>query len=181
MLFLSDILNMGNDTSSQGGFIQRLIESIFGSKDPEALKKKQLKEIAKELSKTHTNYYKFSSDEVEPSLGKLFYQIYKGISNSQQMFQSFQNPAALKNMIITRSLSEPEATNLSLLDEKSIREKSASIPYPQLAEHVNQTLEAFTGAFDVNRITHINSLYTAILSFQSFCTYDYYFLLKKFD
>ncbi len=172
---------MAKDNSSQVNFFQRLFDALFGSKDPEVIKKKQLKSIAGELAKTHTNYYKFSSDEVQPALGKLFYQIYKAISPAQTMFQSMQNQTVLKTIVVTRSLNDQEADNLHLLEEKTIREKAGSMPYQQLSESVHQALETFATNFDMDRINRINTLYTTILSFEAFCTYDYYFLLKKFD
>ena len=172
---------MGKSTESSGNFFAKLFASLFSSSDPEVLKKKELKNIAKSLSKTHNNFYKFSSDEVEPGLAKLFYTIYKAISPSQVMFQAMANQNVLKSMVMTRSLSEKEAELYQQLSEDSIREKAKQMQYAQLSESVNAALENFMGSFDMERINKINAMYLNILSYQAFCTYDFYFFLKKFD
>ncbi|MCR5290362.1 MAG: DUF5312 family protein [Treponema sp.] len=164
-----------------GNFFQKLFASLFNSSDPEALKKKELKNIAKTLAKSHYNYYKFSSDEVEPALAKLFFQIYKAISPSQIMFQSMQNKNALKTMIVTRTFSEKEAELYEQLSEENIRAKAKSVSYNVLSENVNTTLEAFLNSFDAEKTNKLNNLYINITAFQAFCTFDYYFFLKKFD
>ena len=53
--------------------------------------------------------------------------------------------------------------------------------YSQLCQKVKNDVETLLAEFDMNRIGAIDSLYTKLMSFKSFCTYDFYFMLKKFD
>ncbi len=171
---------MAEEPANKVSFFQRILDSLFGGNDPEVQKKRQLKEIAKELAKSHSNFYKFSTDEVQPGLAKLFYQIYKAVSPAQILVQSLHNSAAIKNQIVTSALTEEQMNLSQELTEPSIREKAKNIPANKLAELVQQKTDAFISSFDIERITKIDSIYTAFLHFQSFCSYDFYFLLKKF-
>jgi hypothetical protein len=87
-------------THSEENFFQRLISMFLGNSDPEAEKKRLLKSIAKELSRSKYKFYKFSSDEALPQLAKLFYDIYvlngkgqkrkgKGLSGAERSYFDF--------------------------------------------------------------------------------------------
>lgn len=75
---------------SEETFFSKLFSSLFQSSDPEAKKKKKLRAIAKDLSKTKYHFYK--NDEVLPQMAKLFYEIYKAVFPAQVMFNSIENP-----------------------------------------------------------------------------------------
>ena len=169
---------MADNSEVKVSFFQRIIESFFGSSDPEALKRKQLKAIAKDLAKSHSNFYKLSSDEVQPALAKLFFQIYKIISPAQTFFQTLNNPATLKNQIVTSSLSETQLSLMEAISEQAIREKVKTVPVEELAEQVQAQLDQFISSFDMEKVNKIDYLYTTMQHFQSFCLYDYFFFLK---
>ena len=171
---------MADNSEVKVSFFQRIIESFFGSNDPEALKRKQLKAIAKDLAKSHSNFYKLSSDEIQPALPKLFFQIYKIISPAQTFFQTLNNPATLKNQIVMNSLSEAQLNLLEEITEQAIREKVKTVPVEELAEQVQSQLDQFISSFDMEKVNKIDYLYTTLQHFQSFCLYDYFFFLKKF-
>ncbi len=171
---------MASKTEEAKNFFQRILDSFFGSNDPEALKKKQLKAIAKDLSKSHSNFYKYSSDEVQPALAKLFYQIYKIVSPAQTFFQTLNNPATLKNQIVTSSLSETQLNLLNEISEAVIREKAKTVPVEELSEQTQAQLDQFISSFDMDKVNKIDYLYTTMQHFQAFCLYDFFFFLKKF-
>lgn len=162
-------------------FFQRLISMFFGNSDPEAEKKRLLKAISKELSRSKYKFYKFSSEEALPQLAKFFYEIYKIIAPAQAMIQSIQNPNAIKNAVINHSLTDNQHEIASQLTEESIMEMSKKIPFNQLTEQVKSNLSTFITDFDTEKIQQIDKLYTKIALFTEFCTFDYFFLLKKFD
>ncbi len=112
-------------------FFQKLISSIFGGNDPEAEKNRQLKIIAKNLSRSGYKFYKAGSDQVLPQFGKFFYDIYKIISPAQLFFQNQPNPNFYKNIVIDFSLTESQKNyrkifrkNRSWLFQKMCRLKS---------------------------------------------------------
>nr|MDE5899081.1 hypothetical protein [Treponemataceae bacterium] len=67
------------------------------------------------------------------------------------------------------------------LRAEKIAEMGKEIPLPKLKEQVSQRLSQYTDYFTAERIAAINNLYRQIVSFRDICTYDYFFLLKKFN
>jgi hypothetical protein len=172
---------MGRIESLGGGFFQNLFASIFGSKDPEAEKKRRLRAIAKDLSKSHYHFYKAGSNEVLPAFAKLIYEIYKAVTPVQVMFQNVQNENAFKRSVIEYTLSDNQRKIEEELTEEAILVKSKTVPVNQLVQHVKESLDAFEGEFGTDRINTAEQLYKDILAFKDFCMYDFYFMLKKFD
>lgn len=170
-----------NKSNTEENFFQKIISMFLGNSDPEAEKKRLLKAIAKDLSRSKYKFYKFSSDEALPQLAKFFYEIYKIIAPAQAMIQAIQNPNAIKNAVINYALTEKQHELAEQLTEESIMELSQKVPLNQLTEQVKTNLSNFITDFDTDRIQQIDKLYSKIASFTEFCTFDYFFLLKKFD
>lgn len=164
---------------SEENFFSKLFSSIFPSNDPESKKKKKLRAIAKDLSKSKYHFYK--NDEVLPPIAKLFYEIYKVTYPVQVMFNSIENPNALKYMVVNYALSEQQHQIAETLTKESIQAKAQTVAVEQLTEAVKNQLSAFLSGFDSDRIVQIDTAYKNLLIFKAFCTYDFFFFLKKFD
>ncbi len=172
---------MANDNDTGENFFQRIISAIFGSADPEVEKRRQLKAIAKELSHSKYKFYKYSSEEALPSLAKFFHDLYKIIGPAQVMFQSNQNPNTFKFAIIDFMMNDKQREMVELLTEESIMERAKTIPVNDLKGKIKQDLSSLSNEFDIEKIQKIDRLYSKLMLFSAFCTFDYYFLLKKFD
>jgi hypothetical protein len=172
---------MARKESLGGGFIHNLFASFFGSKDTEAEKKRRLRAIAKSLSKSHYHFYKPGSGEVLPGFAKLIYEIYKAVTPVQVMFQNVQNQNAFKRFVIEYTLSDTQRKIEEELTEEAILAKGKTVPVNQIAQHVKESLDVFEGEFGTERINTSEQLYKDLLAFKDFCTYDFYFMLKKFD
>ncbi len=174
--FLSDYLNMAK---SEENFFSKLFSSLFSSSDPEVKKRKQLKSIAKDLSKSKYHFYK--NDEVLPSMAKLFYDIYKVISPAQVMFSTIENPNVLKYMVVNYTLTNQQHQIAESLSKEAIIAKAQTVSIDKLSAEIKELLNQFLSAFDTDRISNIEAIYKKLMAFKNFCTYDFYFLLKKFD
>ena len=159
----------------------RFIHSVFGGGDPEADKRRLLKNIAKDLSRSKFKFYKYSSNEVLPAFGKMFYEIYKTISPAQIMFQAIQNPNAYKNQVVDYSLNEKQKALIEELSEESIVSLSKTMSFKELNAKIQKDTQTFMSEFDGDRINQIDALYSQMMAFKAFCSFDYYFLLKKFS
>lgn len=169
------------NTEPKEGFFQKILGLIFRNSDPEAEKKRLLRNISKELSRCKYKFYKYSSDEALPQLAKFFYEIYKTIGPAQAMIQSIPNPNVFKNAVISYAMTESQHALIDKLSEEAIFENAKTMPVKQLTEKVKNDLSAFITEFDTEKIQNIDKIYSKILAFNAFCTFDYYFLLKKFD
>lgn len=167
---------------SSGSFFSNLISSLFGGNNADADKKRQLKNISKKYSKSKYNkFYKYSGNEILPALGKLFYDLYKAIYPVQTMFHAAQNPNVFKSLLIHFSIPEDIQNLEDSLSEQKITEMSTKIPLDQLKQQVNERISTYSDYFTLERITEIDNLNKQLSALQAFSTYDFYFVLKKFD
>ncbi len=163
-------------------FFHSLFASFFKSSNPEAEKKRKLKNIAKTFSKTkYHSFYKPGSGEMQGAFGKLIFDIYKVISPAQTLFKNAPNPAIFKRQIINYLLSDNQQDLINQLDEQNILQQAKTIPINQLQKEVEQKLQQFTNEFDDKKSTQADNLCKAFSLFQDFCCFDYYMILKKYD
>lgn len=167
--------------AKSGSFFQKILDSLIGGKDVDAARKKQLKNIAKVLSKGRFKFYKVGAEQVLPSMAKFFYDLYRALSNCQTLFNTQQNPNYYKNIAIDFSLTDGQKELIEFLSEESITEAAKSMPIDQLKAKVKADVSNFSNEFDQAKIQSIDSLYQKLLALRSFSTFDYYFILKKFD
>lgn len=163
-------------------FFQSLLSSLFKSSNPEAEKKRKLKNLAKTISKTkYHNFYRAASGEMLAPFGKLIFDIYKAVSSAQTFFRNTQNPAIFKRQIINFVLSENQLALLDELDEQKILELAKTVPISKLQQDIEHKLQVFTNDFNETRATKADTLEKAFSIFQDFCEFDFYLILKKFD
>ncbi|MGP1587323.1 MAG: hypothetical protein ACTTHG_03160 [Treponemataceae bacterium] len=162
-------------------FFSKLIAKLFKSNDPEAEKKRQLKIIAKEIARSKYKFIKPASSEVTPQFAKFFYDIYKNIAPAQAIIRGIQNPNAIKNRIMIVAMTPKQIDLFEKISEDYILEQAESVPFEKLAEETKNNLETFSREFDSEKIQEVDKAYNQIEIFKSFCTYDFFFLLKKFD
>ncbi|MCR4734400.1 MAG: DUF5312 family protein [Treponema sp.] len=170
-----------NKKEEKVGFFQSLFGGLFKSNNPDAEKKRRLKLIAKNFSKTKFhNYYKPSSGEVQAPFAKFFYELYKVTNSAQLLIKSTPNPNLFKRQVLNYSLSEHQVELLDHFEEEAILEASKKVPYSKLKTAVEADLAAFSNEFDNTRFAKTENLYKAFVLFKDFCTFDYYVLLRKF-
>lgn len=163
-------------------FFQSILESLFSSSNPEAEKKRKLKLIAKNFTKCkYHSFYKISTFEVMPSLGKFFYDLYKIVSPAQLMFKAAPNESMFKNQIINYNLSDRQLELLEHFDQQKIHEVARKIPIDRISAQIESELEEFSNEFDGERAGKTENTYKAYVLFRDFCCFDYYVLLKKFS
>lgn len=163
-------------------FFQSLISSLFKSSNPEAEKKRRLKNLAKTIAKSkYHSFYRPASGEMLAPFGKLIFDLYKTVSSAQTYFRNTQNPAIFKRQIINYVLSENQIALLDQLDEQKILELARTVPFGKLSQDIEHKLQVFTNDFNETRATQADNLEKAFSLFQDFCEFDYYMILKKFD
>jgi len=169
---------MGADNEN---IFQKLMGIIFSTTDPEVEKKRQLRAIAKTLSKSRYKWYRPGSEEALPGMGKFFYELYKVVGTAQVILQNANSSMVLKNVLIELSLSSRQVELKERLSEDAIKERAKSASPKELATQVKDEVAAFTSEFDTERIRKIDELYSQLELMVNFVNFDYYFLLKKFD
>jgi len=168
------------DDSSDPGFLQKLL-GIFGMGDPEADKKRLIKNIGKDLSHSRYHFYKPKTSEALPGLARFFYETYKVIAPAQVMLSNASQSGVLKSFVIETFLSAEQKQYAACLTDEYIKEKAKTLSIKDLQEHIKQSMLAFFSAFDAEKTMQIDNAYSTLLSFINFINFDFFFLLKKFD
>ncbi len=160
---------------------QRVFGMFFSSSDPEVEKKRQLKLIAKELTKSKYKWYRPSSEEALPGMGKFFYEIYKVIGSAQVILANANSSLVLKNLLVELSLSNRQIELKERLSEEAIKERAKTVSIKELTIQVKDEVAAFMSEFDTEKVKSIDLLYSQLEMMVNFVTFDFFFLLKKFD
>lgn len=170
------------NTAEKENFFQALLSSLFKSSNPEAEKKRRLKNLAKTISKSKYHaFYRPATTEMLAPFGKLIFDLYKAVSPAQTFFRNTQNPQIFKRQIINYVLSENQIALLDQLDEQKILEQARTVPFAKLSQDVEHKLQVFTNDFNETRASKADTLEKAFSLFQDFCEFDFYMILKKFD
>jgi hypothetical protein len=163
-------------------FLDKLLALFTGGKDPESGKKQQIKQLAKDLAKNrYTRFYKPKQEEIDGSLGKFFYDVYKIISSAQVFLQNAAKSAQLKQTAAEAFLDKNLLEIRGRLSPESIEERAKTAAVKDLSKQLEADMSAFSAAFDSGRIEAINRCYNLILAMVQFVSFDFFFLLKKFD
>ena len=172
----------GSSSAQKESFFQSLISSLLNRSSPEAEKKKKLKAIAKNFSKSRFHaFYKPANGEMTGAFGKLLLDVYKVVAPAQMMFANTPNPAIFSRQLINYVMSENQLTLLEEFDENNILEKSKKVPFKQLQKEIEEKLQIFLNEFDGARVTKAENLSKAFSYFKDFCTFDFYVILRKYD
>ncbi len=177
--FLVHIIGMAKEKDN---FFKKIIDFFVSSDNPEALKRKRLKEIAKKISKTkYSRWYKSGTQELLPNAAQFFYNIYKVVGPARPLLAGAVRSATLKNVTVEKSLSEKQKVLLEKLSEEAILKRGSESKAQDLAAQVNKELKLFIGEFDSAQAEKIDENYKNLDAFINFVLFDYYYLLRKFD
>jgi len=163
------------------GFFQRLFSVFSGSSDPEAEKKRLLKQISRDIAKSRYKFYRPKGEEALPGLARFFYEVYKTVAPSQVLLNNTDGSASLKSYIIDSFLSPEQIDLITKLSEESIAEMAKTMNMKELQNQAKNVIVQVYSFFDTDKIKLIDDAYNTLLSFIRFAHFDYYFLLKKFD
>lgn len=155
---------------------------MSGPPDPEAVKKRRLKQLAKELAgNRHAHFYKARHGEAAGALGGFFYEIYKVIAPAQVFLQNAAKSAVLKQIVIESFLDKGLEEIEERLLPSSIEERAKTVDIQALAKSLDNDMFSLSLAFDSEMIKNIDYCYNNILSMLRFIAFDYFSLLKRFD
>jgi hypothetical protein len=162
-------------------FIQRFLSIFSGSGDPQAAKKKMLRQIAHEVGKARYRFFKVKGDEALPGMARFFYELYKIIAPAQVLLQNSESSGSLRSFVIDSFLTEEQVELTSRVSEEYVNELAKTKTIKDVQETIKNTMVQIFSLFDTELVRRIDDSYNVLLSFIRFCNFDYFFLLKKFD
>jgi len=163
------------------GFFSGLFSGLLGSSDSEREKKRQLKDIRKELKK-RSRFFKLKGDLAQPGMAKWFYEIYKIAGPANILLERYGNSDLLKTVLIESFLPKNVQAVVGNLHPDRVKERAAKVKDVKiLAEQVKEELISLYSALDASTAKRVNKLYNDLYKLQAFSSFEFYFLLKKFD
>jgi hypothetical protein len=176
---------MGRDEAVDGAkpesFFKRFFSVFTGIGDREAEKKKMLRAISKELSRSRYKFYKPKGQEALPGMAKFFYAIYKLASPAQMLLGSSAASGALRAFVIESFLTPDQRELSEHLTDSYIVERAKTLSLAQIQDETKRDLTSLFIVFDSEKSRQIDDAYDTLLAFINVVNFDYYFLLKKFD
>ncbi|MBI9106134.1 MAG: hypothetical protein JEZ04_05265 [Spirochaetales bacterium] len=172
-----------SNPDDKAGFFSKIFSFLIQASDPERDKKKQLKEIYKQINKHKYNFYKPKSDEALSALAKFVYEIYTIIGPAKVLLDHAEASVVLKTIIIENSLSDEQLNIRASFEESEIREavKKDDGDVKQVTESLKSNLVNFFSLFETQKVQSINATYNLMTIFLDFISFDFYFFLRKFD
>jgi len=162
-------------------FFQRLFSIIKGVSDKEKEKKKLLNEIAKSVKKSKPRYYSPKNGSVNPNLARFFFECYKTFAPAHTILSHADSSTALKNIIIEETFTPEQKVLKGKLSEEAIIAKADQTDFKMLLQSIKVDIKTFFANFGISRINQINSDYQNLSVLLDLVSFDYFFLLKKFD
>jgi hypothetical protein len=164
-------------------WLAALFAFFAGSRNnPEWARKRGLKRIAKAIAaNAHGNFFRTKSAEVTPDLAQFFYGIYRVIAPAQALLQNAPRSTQLKLCVIANFLDDTQRAMLARLSAESIAKRAEETDPGLLYRQMQGEFADLEQSFDTDRTNAINECYSLILIIYQFVSYDYCFLLGKFD
>jgi hypothetical protein len=163
------------------GFLQKIISVFSGMGDVEAEKKKLLRGVAKDLSRSRYKFYRPKGQEALVGMAKFFYEVYKIAAPAQILLGNSASSGALRSFVIESYLTKEQRELSEHLTEAYIVERAKTLSLAQVQEETKRDLTSFFIVFDGETSKQIDDAYNTLLALINFVNFDYYFLLKKFD
>ena len=154
---------------------------IFGGGDSGRDTRRILRRLGKELAKDRYKLYRPRGGEVQEAFPRLLFAIHKSTHLVAKLIRPGE-VTSLGLLVISNNLNDYQRGLRDSLDEGAIRERFRGVAdVSGVVEEIKDALISYVGSFDAEMVSHINRQFSDIVSFTSFCHFDYYFTLKKFD
>ncbi len=168
---------------AKSGFLGKLLSVLTKASDPDKDKKKQLKEIEKQLKRHKFKFYKPKTGEALSAMAKFFYEIYSIVGPAKILLDHAEASVVLKTIIIENYLTEEQLKMKESFEDAEIRKaiENQKGDVKAVTENLKSNLVNFFSIFDNTKVQKINNTFNLMTLFLDFISFDYYFLLRKFD
>jgi hypothetical protein len=156
--------------------------SFFYLRDTRDSKYYRLKKIAKDIQgNRNASFYKPKFMEIQPGMGKFFYDLYKSLSYAQFFLQNAAESAQLKEITVEAFLDMKFLDARQRLSAEYLEEQVKTMPIFEVSRLLKEDLAIFSSAFDADFIMKVDACYNQILSLVHLARFDYFFFLRKFN
>ena len=165
-------------------FIEALLSFLFtrsGTKLHDRQLRLRLRSISRLLTKSRTDFYNPRTKVVATSMAKLLFSIYKEVWFLQDTLHRAKTSRHLQTVVIWAYLKAEQREFYKTLNLKYIAQLAKHESVPALTAIVDRNLNAFCTGFDPVTSRNIIGLFNRVHDFIQMTTFDYYYILRKFD
>lgn len=163
------------------GFFDKLLSLVLGTDDPEREKRRLLKQLGRSLTRSRQRLYKTKGRQVQPELGKMFFDYYQVVGPAQHLLQHADESSGLRDIVVESFFSEEQKQLKQQFGEEQIRGLADTSDARQVAAALKDVMMRFVASFDGATVKKINETYNQLRCFVNLARFDFYFVLKKFD
>jgi hypothetical protein len=163
-------------------FIEKIFEIITGFTNDERIKQRKLKDISKKLRHLKLKFYNFKKDQVLQPLGEYFYEIYRLSQNLSKFMDTKKHSKSIKQMLFEIFSSEAQKKLRLELERDNIDKmvRASSNPKEAIAT-IKNNIKEYIKSFDAETVKKINNTYNQMADLSNIVTFDWFFLVHKFD
>jgi len=161
--------------------LERLISFFFRTEDPHKQKRRQVREIGKQLKRMKQKLYDPGRELAQPALGRLMFVYYKLFGPAQNLVKRAESSQALKEIVIELGMTETQRRLRGGLEEPAIRGRLKTAGPNELAAQLREELKVLFSEYSAEKLRAVDTLYNQLAAFLDLVHFDYYFVLKKFD
>jgi len=170
------------EISENETFLDKIIEILTGLKSEDRIKKRKLKDINKELMQSKKKYYVYKTNTILPAFAQTLYEIYRDSQILVKYFDVKNHNKSIKDFLFESSVSKKLQEVRVALTEESIKTTILSSQDPsQSIQKVKDQLKIFVQTFDNDTVNRINMTYNQIINLSYLISFDWFFILHKFD
>ena len=180
---MDDKNKKSNETTDiQETFIDKIIEVFTGLKSEDRIRSRKLKEIGKELQQSKKKFYNYKKDTVLPAFSEAIYEIFRNSQSIARYFDVKTHSKSIKEFLFDSFVTNKEREVKDKLSKEKLKVFIISSADPNKSiQEVKDTLKQFVHSFDTKMVNKINETYNQIVNLSYLISYDWYFVIHKFD
>jgi hypothetical protein len=163
-------------------FLEKLFSFLFEANALRALKKKTMKQLAKELSKNrYAHFYRLKTGTLEPAMAAFFFEMYRTASHARVFLDKAASSDLLKELSMETFLDIKYLDARQRLTAEYVKERVKVIPVTEVSRLLQEDFNFLASGIDSKLVADVDTCYNQILALINFSAFDFFFFLKKFD
>jgi hypothetical protein len=163
-------------------FLDKLISFFFRRNDPRSLKKRAVKQLAKELSgNLYSRFYQPKTGRAEPAMAAFFFELYRTVSHAHVFLNNAAKSEILKELTIETFLDIKYLDARQRLSAEYVKEQAKTMPITEVSRLLQEDFELLASGIDNELMNEVDCCYNQLLALISFSAFDFFFFLRKFD
>lgn len=174
--------NKNAEIDDSATFLDKIIELFTGLKSEDRVRARKLKEIARDLGRSNKKFYNYKKDSVLPAFAEVIYEIFRNAQAISRYFEVKSHSKSIKEFLFDSFISGKERELKDKLEKEKLRAFIITSHDPNKAiQEIKTSLKTFISSFDHKAVNTINETYNQIVNLSYLISYDWFFVVHKFD